>query len=727
MFQNTIENPEAETITTAKSLVENQVKRILNKNKKITLAQFKLFLQMQVEVTKAKHYKDKKDFCMYCEQDVSHFGRHLFTWHPQEFDVQRILSFGINSKERREALAVLRNQGNFIRNRSSNIVLRPVKRLSPSNKAEVEDYLPCSHCFGFYKKRFLYRHTKRCSANHDLEKNKKRQTSQSDGHTTLLMNTFLKHDQLLKKELFPRMRADEINAIVKKDALICSYGYSYLKGRRSKGNLDLVRINMRRLAKLLKFAREKDKSVKELIDILHPTRFRLIIDGVNEQAKYNPETDIYESPTLAMNFGTLLKKCCDLAYVYLLQKRDTDEKRKEVKIIKNLIESQWADEISAQAATNLKEKTWNKNELIPLTTDLKKLNDFLQSIAHDAYNTLTTDRENHAAYNTLKEALYCQIILLNRRRPAEVAQLKVNTYLSVNLDAHAENDEFQNSLTETEKILLNSYSRIVIRGKRGRGVPVLLSPNMRKHFDYLIQIRDNFVSDNEYVFHTTGKSFIDGTKTLQKYVKKCDVENPHSITATKLRKHLATVTQLLNFSNKDLEQLSNFMGHTLNTHCNFYRLPDNVYQTAKVSKLLLLMSQGGAENFKGKPLEDIDIDLEPLSTEENQFTKLLEDDLLVNQNSDNVDKTPNKDCSEQIKKTLKKPAKDLRISWSAEHKTLIASYFAKHIKTKQPPKRYEVEALMDQYPNMFEGKKWTSIKAVVYNIYSGKLKMPFVD
>lgn len=55
------------------------------------------------------------------------------------------------------------------------------------------------------------------------------------------MSTLLKHDDLLKKELFPRMRAGKINMVVKQDFLICNYGYSYLKGRRSKGNLDLVR------------------------------------------------------------------------------------------------------------------------------------------------------------------------------------------------------------------------------------------------------------------------------------------------------------------------------------------------------------------------------------------------------------------------------------------------------------------------------------------------------
>ncbi|KAG5861889.1 hypothetical protein JTB14_037799 [Gonioctena quinquepunctata] len=51
-----------------------------------------------------------------------------------------------------------------------------------------------------------------------------------------------------------------------------------------------------------------------------------------------------------------------------------------------------------------------------------------------------------------------------------------------------------------------------------------------------------------------------------------------------------------------MQQLSKFMGHTLKTHC-----------TAKVSKLLLLMMEGGAEKFKDKQLEEIDIQLTPVN------------------------------------------------------------------------------------------------------------------
>lgn len=37
------------------------------------------------------------------------------------------------------------------------------------------------------------------------------------------------------------------------------------------------------------------------------------------------------------------------------------------------------------------------------------------------------------------------------------------------------------------------------------------------------------------------------------------------------------------------------------------RLPEDIYQTAKVSKLLILMDKGNASDFQGKMLKDIDI------------------------------------------------------------------------------------------------------------------------
>ncbi|CAG5001638.1 unnamed protein product [Parnassius apollo] len=78
---------------------------------------------------------------------------------------------------------------------------------------------------------------------------------------------------------------------------------------------------------------------------------------------------------------------------------------------------------------------------------------------------------------------------------------------------------------------------------------------------------------------------------------------------TKLRKHLATSTQTFNLKESDIEQLANFMAHIHAVHRQNYRLPDDVYQTAELSKLLLLMESGKVDSYKGKCLDDINLDL----------------------------------------------------------------------------------------------------------------------
>ncbi|XP_060535343.1 uncharacterized protein LOC132707485 [Cylas formicarius] len=481
------------------------------------------------------------------------------------------------------------------------------------------------------------------------------------------------------------MRADDISLIAKKDTLICQYAFSYIKGRQSKGNIDLVRQNMRRLAKLLRCARKENSDVQNLIDILRPKHFKLIISGVNKIAKYNTQTENYESPTLAINFGTLIKKCCDLAYINLVQMENTSDQRKDLKILKNLIESQWCNEVSAQACTNLNESKWNKEELLPLTSDLKRFNIFLHNAAEQSFNSLKSNEHDFKAYNSLKEILYTQVILLNRRRPAEVAQLKVQTFKSINLESDS-NNEFEKCLTESEKILLKTYSRLVIRGKRGRGVPILLSPIMKTHFECILQTRDNFAIQSDFVFHTTGRGFVDGTKIIHKYAKKCQLEKAANITATKLRKHLATITQLLQFSNNDMEQLSKFMGHTLQTHSNFYRMSDKVYQTAKISKLLLLMMEGGADKYKSKTLDEIDIDLSPVFDNEEMET------IYASNNNLNIDcEMPSTSNNSEIPTKAIKPKKPIPInerqSWTNLQKIKISEYFSDHNKKRKAPNR----------------------------------------
>lgn len=75
----------------------------------------------------------------------------------------------------------------------------------------------------------------------------------------------------------------------------------------------------------------------------------------------------------------------------------------------------------------------------------------------------------------------------------------------------------------------------------------------------------------------------------------------------------------------ELEQLATFMGHTLSVHKDSYRLPSDVYQTAKISKLLMLMEDGRDDKYKEKTLDDIDLNLdEEVKGDEIENTEVFE-------------------------------------------------------------------------------------------------------
>lgn len=149
---------------------------------------------------------------------------------------------------------------------------------------------------------------------------------------------------------------------------------------------------------------------------------------------------------------------------------------------------------------------------------------------------------------------------------------------------------------------MKNLKRVVIRGKRGRGVPVLFSLDVQEHIKILLKYRSNiFKKPNPFLFgHPDTGGPICGYKVISKYAVSSRAKNPKAITATRLRKHLATLTQIFNMTESEIEQLATFMGHTVGVHKGSYRLPDDIYQTAKVSKLLMLMEKGATSQFKGK-------------------------------------------------------------------------------------------------------------------------------
>ncbi|KAL3279427.1 hypothetical protein HHI36_016938 [Cryptolaemus montrouzieri] len=116
----------------------------------------------------------------------------------------------------------------------------------------------------------------------------------------------------------------------------------------------------------------------------------------------------------------------------------------------------------------------------------------------------------------------------------------------------------------------------------------------------LLVHRNKYMRDNHLFGQPGSYQPIYGYEIMRKYAMNCGAKNSWALTTTRLRKHLATLSQVLNMSENDIEQLATFMRHTVGVHRGSYRLPNDVYQVAYISKLLLLMEQGGATKFKVK-------------------------------------------------------------------------------------------------------------------------------
>ncbi|KAL1488528.1 hypothetical protein ABEB36_014992 [Hypothenemus hampei] len=621
----------------------------------------------------------KKDFCIFCETYVLNFARHVTRNHSNEIDVQKILVHPAKSPTRKRLLDTLRNKGNYL---NSNVVCKPVQKPRVLSQTHV---LPCTNCLGFFSAKLLWRHRKKCCGS---DKN-----HQAAAQNLLLFD--IRVDPDLKQSVFPKMRADEISMVAKKDSLICAFGARYIKIHREKHFINVTSRKMRELARLLIELRKIDNSIASLFDALKPKYFDSIIAATKIVAKYDTEKNKYDSPTYALNMGTTLKQCADLAIIMALKRKNVSQTvsaadtEAELKTFIQIVQAQWHFEISSQAASDLNLNKWNKVTIVPLASG--------------------------------KEIVYCRVLILNRRRPGELQRLPLHIYETCTNGEKNNYEEFSDIVTPSEKILLKKFKRVVIRGKRGRGVPVLFSDDIQDHIKVLLHHRPIFLSKkNIYLFGNPGTiEPICGYKILNKYAHSCGAKNPKAISSTKLRKHLATLTQIFSMTDSDLEQLATFMGHSIGVHRGNYRLLNDVYQTAKISKLLLLMETGGTVDFKGKTLNEININMEEDLMEKNDVDDETSD---IEEPIHPIPLPPTNTETNNSEVESNKKSKSIKIPWTEEQKKIVRLYFAQHIKKRKPPKRLECEALKEKNTEILNNKDWLKIKVFIQNEYNKKSK-----
>lgn len=179
------------------------------------------------------------------------------------------------------------------------------------------------------------------------------------------------NDVLRTSGLLDSLMADDISLVAKRDRTICEVARKYVKCHKERHLIQVARRYMRRLARLLIEVRkiENDKSLT-LFSILHPTKFKSIVQATRSISKYDASNRSFSSPSLALQMGTLLKKAISAAYSKEIQLDLNSTRLNVLTIMKKLIDEEWAIEVSTEAGQNLNLKRFNKPTMIPMAEDL---------------------------------------------------------------------------------------------------------------------------------------------------------------------------------------------------------------------------------------------------------------------------------------------------------------------------------------------------------------------
>jgi hypothetical protein len=663
------------------------------------------------KTAEGKRVWDKKNICLFCQKAMVNIARHFAAVHSQENDVITFMGIEKGTKPRKAIIRDLVKRGNFkhncnvIRHGKGNIVVR--KR--PSRATATSEYLPCDKCLGFFSKKMLSQHAATCSnGTEDAASSSwhNRKGVRSRGAMLLPCPSYASDG--LKKKVLARMTADDIFEAVKNDQLIIDFGNKqFEKLGHLAHQLRYISNQLRELGRFLLELRKLSPK-KELEDFLYPGEYKNIVQAARALGGFNSETNMFQTPSLPLKIGFSLKKCVGiLKGKHIIAQNE--EGKTNLKDFLEIMEINWNVDVSSSALNSLSTKKWNNPCRLPVAEDVNTFNKFIKR-KQAQLRIMVSDSPSKKVFDDLCKSTLANIISFNRRRVGEVERIQLATYQTCLSGSEEMQPEVFDSLSQTEKILVKSLKRIEIRGKRGRKVPVLLTEDMRCSIDILIEHRhlSGVDESNVYLFPKQGiEGHFRGANALHNLAIESGALFPKNLTSTRLRKHIATMSQIVNLKNNELDLLAGFMGHDIRVHREYYRLPENTLQLAKVSKLLFALEKGNSKDIKGRSLDEIDVN----------------DRFSGGESSEDSDDAIDNPVQEPVKKKIKKAKasctfterkKGTKRPWSKEEKCVVLKFFSKSIQIKAVPGKVDCLKCIDAN-KVLSGRSWSDVKFCVYN------------
>lgn len=186
------------------------------------------------------------------------------------------------------------------------------------------------------------------------------------------------------------------------------------------------------MARLCSQIREETHTCLDLADYITPEYFNDVVKAAKVLS--------LASPQLCIALGHYLRHLVLLKLSKAITVKDSVQ-RNSADDFKLLMEARWNTQVTTVTRRRQKLVKMNKADEIPETEDLVKFSEYLKCQLKNEINS-----------TEIAKLCMTQLILFNKRRPFEVAELTKDDFRTIT-DTAAANKEVLDSLTETEKML----------------------------------------------------------------------------------------------------------------------------------------------------------------------------------------------------------------------------------------------------------------------------------
>lgn len=502
------------------------------------------------------------------------------------------LSTIAGSKERRAIQDSLRKIGqtNFNKNaKLNNKQLIPSRRPNAKHKRTAADQVTCPYCYGSYAKSGINFHIKKKCPQKPIEDERTEGERVVSALTSSVERRYHENACPALQKVFDKCRNDDIIRCVRFDWLATVYGNKLTAKYNKPRHRKMIQNRMRLIGRVQCALKNIEPEVTELAKLFVPKHYDRVVDAIKAVARVDEVRNEFVAPATASSAVTAIRQIGEMLLVEYI-KKDDPENQRITRDFLTVMNSDMHISINKMVNETQSRMARQRTVILPSSDDVKCLAQYLESERTACFKELSQSYI-FKNWKRLNELTMVTIIVFNRRRVGDTQNILDEDFECKEV-INNDTNELLSSLPKHSKQIAEQFSRMKVRGKKNRTVPVLLKAEVSDCLKLLISHREEAgVSPlNNFLFGLPSKidtyQVVDAGRILKKFAVASGAKNPSLMTATNSRKHLATICVTLQLNDTSVADVAEFMGHAEKVHREHYRQNPIERQIVQMSQVL---------------------------------------------------------------------------------------------------------------------------------------------